>query len=154
MRWRSWVVGCWVVAACAPVYAQWVVKRVQDAMTGAEGDAACIRSANAVAGTAARLCVQFLSDGEGLTVVMHDGRGVFCAVPCQARVRLDNEPPERFDAETVAGGEKAGLMLFGSDRLVERIAAARLVRVEVGIGGAGLQVLEFRSAGLKLAKPQ
>ncbi|QQR73097.1 MAG: hypothetical protein IPJ17_16655 [Holophagales bacterium] len=141
--------------------AKWSYSVSEDAMTGKTARSARIESENTVS-------FGFPYQGEqhaGLTLRDHPkyGRDVILAIEkgqflcpswdgCEVMIRFDDGQPQDWHASPAADNDSTVIFIRNADGFLQRMKAAKVVRVQPRIYQEGEPIFEFRVSGFDLTR--
>jgi len=146
------------VAAVPLPGAQWEYSDTEDPMGGAKNKSAALQSTN-------RINHPFPYEGDIWGTIMlrkhpRMGTDVLVAVSdgqlncssysnCTVTVRFDDSKPIKFSADEAASGSNKVIFLRKTKPFIAAISKSKLVRIELSMYNAGVEVFEFNTEGLK-----
>lgn len=138
-------------------FAQWKYKSKKDPMTDTITQTASVTSKNKqkfsfpyAGGSTARLVIR-QSDGR-TSIYMDIDKGQFLCSgeSCVVTVRIDDNKAEGWDADLPDDGSTDTLFFRNADKIAEKLAASKRVRIEATFYQEGDRMFEFPTGNLKL----
>ena len=140
---------------------RWTYREDRDPMDDRKTKLACATSSDTVSldwpykPTTADICLRNSPKfGKDIYFVLNNDGQIICSSydGCTVRIRIDDAPAERIQANTAADHSSNILFLSGSARLAQRLAKAKTLAVEAQYYQAGQQAVTFDVEGLDLNK--